>query len=61
MIGWCEDCGDVEVYLMCHDSGDSFDPQFSLPIWWWSEALPECCHYADCPLCGEDVDQWATS
>ena len=58
MTGWCENCGDVEVEPMCvtvHVDYD--DTTLLLP---WMSALPTCCHYADCPYCGADVDQWAT-
>ena len=55
-IGWCEDCGDVEVQPMCR----VYDYGMATRGWardWKPSA--RCCHYADCPRCGEDVDQWA--
>ena len=59
-IGWCEDCGDVEVEPMC--LAVVADRVIMPPIY----VRPSSCHdldvchiYADCPHCGEDVDQWA--
>ena len=56
-IGWCEDCGDVEVEPMCETAHTSWKD--TVPVQPWLNVLPGCCHYADCPLCGADVDQWA--
>ena len=52
--GWCEDCGDVEVKPMCVSSND---PTCTAS----AHRIPRvtCCPYADCPQCGNDVDQWA--
>ena len=61
MTGWCENCGDVEVQPMCLWSAGYVSV---VPITDANHALSphtRCCHYADCPFCGADVDQWATS
>ena len=55
-VGWCENCGDVEVKVWCVASAEHFwivpaQPADHAPA-------PRCCQYADCPICGEDVDQW---
>lgn len=41
-IGWCEDCGDVEVMPEMHLIGEDYG----------------YIEFADCPTCGGDVDQW---
>ena len=47
--GWCDDCGDVEVQP---------EVQLRLTGGWVDDSTMT---YADCPLCGADVDQWAWS
>ena len=55
--GWCEDCGDVEVQPMC--TLDLLAEPMPEALTSPTSPTPYCCHYADCPQCGNDVDQWS--
>ena len=59
MTGWCENCGAVEVKPMCVSSNSNRLNDTPVPE--HGSALPGCCPYAECPFCGDDVDQWAAS
>ena len=52
-VGWCKNCGDVGVWALC---ADAFGWE-GVP---YADHRPnaDCCQYADCSFCGEDVDQW---
>ena len=62
MIGWCENCGAVEVEPKdVHYLGLGLGFML-LPLPVKPDVSEKDCHvYADCPFCGDDVDQWATS
>ena len=60
MIGWCENCEFVEVTEMCVFD-DQRDLDTTIAHAEFHVAGRACCHYADCPLCGEDVDQWVAA